>query len=120
MKKRLGPRLFDGDSRVLFRGRDEGMSSQQCFECHPHRLHTCQACVLIDFISRAYFPKSDTKEILLHGRQDLGMFGHTQVVIRTPNSNLFLFLCSMPAGKLFCQPIDIVEVAVRLVLVFLV
>ena len=57
---------------------------------------------------------------LLHRRQDLGMLGHAKVVIRTPNSNLFLFLCRVAARKLFSESIDIVEVAIRLVLVFLV
>ena len=60
---------------------------------------------------------------------DNGMTGHAEVVIRTPNTNSFIFILCMSIGKfpgklrsVLCfnstYPIDIVEVTVRFIFMF--
>lgn len=55
----------------------------------------------------------------LHGIQDHSVLAHTQVIVTTPNVHLILGVPRVRHRELGSQPIDVVKVTVRLVLVFL-
>ena len=56
---------------------------------------------------------------LVHGLQDLAVASHAKVVIGAPDGHALLGGGSVGAGKFLGQTVDVVEVAVRLVLVLL-
>ena len=51
---------------------------------------------------------------------DDGVARHSQIVISTPNANTFIDILRMCIGKFRCETIDIVEIAVGFILMFLV
>ena len=57
---------------------------------------------------------------LVHGLQDVWVAAHAEVVVGTPHCHFLLLVGQMGARELLCHAIDVVEVAVRLVLVLLV
>lgn len=58
-------------------------------------------------------------EGLMHGSQDMRVAAHTEIVVGAPNSHSFILVRHVCAGEFLGEAIDVVEVAVRLVLVLL-
>lgn len=57
---------------------------------------------------------------LVHFVEDLFVFTHSEIVIGAPDSDPFFLVGHVGSWELLCQPVNVVEVTVRLVLVFLV
>jgi hypothetical protein len=55
----------------------------------------------------------------VHGLQNVGVATHTQIVVGAPNRHTLLLGCHVSAWELLRQTVDVVEVAVRLVLMLL-
>lgn len=55
----------------------------------------------------------------MHSLQNLRIPTHPQIIVGTPNRDPLILVAHMSAGKFLGQAIDVVEVAIGLVLVFL-
>ena len=58
-------------------------------------------------------------QCLMHGLQNLGVSTHTQVIVRAPDRNPLIAGCHVGLWKLLGEAVDVIEIPVRFVLVFL-
>jgi len=57
---------------------------------------------------------------ILHSLENDGIVAHPKIIISAPNFNLILDAAGMSDGEFGCETIDVIEIAVRFVLVLLV